>query len=104
MKIIPLQALPSQTVSVLLANQNCTINVYQKSTGMFLDLYVDSTLIIGGVIGQDRNKIVRDAYLGFVGDLAFIDSEGADDPVYTGLGGRFSLAYLEVSDLSAGAG
>jgi hypothetical protein len=104
MQIIPLQPVPSQTVAVLLADQNCQIKCYQKSTGMFLDLYVDDALIIGGVICLNLNRIVRSLYLGFIGDLAFIDSTGSADPIYTGLGDRFNLAYLEVSELPPGQG
>ena len=103
MLIVPLQAVASQTVAVQLAGQNCQINVYQKSTGLYCDLYVNGSLIIGGVICQNLNNIVRDLSLGFIGDLAFIDTQGSSDPDYTGLGGRFSLAYLELSDLN-GAG
>lgn len=99
MLIVPLQPLPSQVVSVLLANQPCLIELDQKSTGMFLNLYVNDALIIGGVVCENLNRIVRSAYLGFVGDLAFVDTEGASDPVYTGLGSRFNLAYIEQSEL-----
>lgn len=99
MLIVPLQPVPSQLVTVLLNNQPCQIQVDQKSTGLFLNLSVGNTLIIGGVLCEDRNRIVRSAYLGFLGDLAFLDDEGESDPVYTGLGSRFNLAYLEPSDL-----
>lgn len=101
MQIIPLLAVPSQNLEVTLANQTCQIVVYQKSTGLYLDLYVNNSLIIGGVICENLNRIVRSTYLGFVGDLAFIDNEGSADPYFTGLGGRFSLAYLEQSELTA---
>jgi hypothetical protein len=100
MQIIPLQPVPSQTVGAILANQTCTITVYQKRYGLFLDLYVGSTLIIAGALCQNLNRLVRSSYLGFVGDLAFIDNHGSADPVYTGLGSRYSLAYLEASDLN----
>jgi hypothetical protein len=99
MLIIPLTAVPAQTVEVILVQQSCRITVRQKSTGMYLDLYKSGALLIGGVICQDRNRIVRDAYFGFIGDLCFLDNEGREDPVFTGLGVRFSLAYLEVADL-----
>lgn len=99
MLIVPLQPVPSQIVSVLLANQPCQIEVMQKSTGMFLNLSVNNSLIIGGVICENLNRIVRNAYLGFIGDLAFIDNEGTSDPDYTGLGSRFDLAYLEAAEL-----
>ena len=103
MLIIPLQPTASQTVSVQLAGQNCQINIYQKSTGLYCDLYVNGVLIIGGVICQNRNRIVRDLYLGFIGDLIFIDTQSNTDPVYSGLGAQYVLAYLELKDLN-GAG
>lgn len=95
MLIVPLQAVACQSVSVVLGNQNCRINVGQKGDWVFLDLYVNDVLIIGGVICENLNRIVRNKYFGFVGDLTFIDNEGTNDPVYTGLGSRYSLAYLE---------
>lgn len=94
MQIIPLRPVPNQAVTVQLNGQNCQINVYQKPTAMFLDLLKDNAPVVMGAICENQNAIVRDAYLGFIGDIAFIDNEGSDDPVYTGLGTRFSLAYL----------
>jgi hypothetical protein len=101
MLIIPLQAVPSQTVNVTLANQNCAIDVYQNAYGLFCDLYVSNTLVIGGVVCQNLNRVVRDLYLGFVGDLCFQDTQGTEDPYFTGLGagGRFIFCYLTTTDL-----
>ena len=99
MLVLPLQPVPSQTFTTTLANQLCQINVYQKATGLFLDLYVSGAPVIYGVLCENLNRIVRNSYLGFVGDLAFFDNQGTDDPVYTGLGSRFSLIYLEAADL-----
>lgn len=107
MQIIALDPVPSQLVSALLGSQNCQIAVYQNSSGLFVDLYVDGELIIGGVIAQNLNRVVRSLYLGFTGDLAFIDNQGNADPYYTGLGGntsRFSFAYLAPTDLLPGEG
>lgn len=104
MVIIPLQAIPNQAVGVTLGGQVSQINVYQKSTGLFIDLYVNNVLIIGGVICQNLNRIVRSLYLGFSGDIFFIDNQGDTDPVYTGLGTRYSLAYVTASELPAGLG
>ena len=100
MLTIPLAAIPSQTVAVTLANQQCTINIYQNSTGLFCDLYVNNVLIIGGVICEDRNRIVRSAYLGFIGDLAFLDTQGNSDPFYEGLASRFAFLYLQEADIA----
>jgi hypothetical protein len=104
MKTIPLQPLPCQIVGVTLANQVCQIKVYQKFFGVFMDLYVNNKLIIGGVICENLNRIVRSLYLGFLGDLQFKDTQGSADVEYHGIGTRFVLQYLEVSDLAPGEG
>ena len=104
MQIIPIIDTPSQQVKVQLAGQNCYLNIYQNSYGLFIDVYIGGTLIIGGVICQNLNRIVRDIYLGFVGDLAFNDTQGTADPSSPGLGTRYQLMYLQVADLPPGQG
>jgi len=105
MLIVPLQAVPSQTLNIVLANQACTIDVLLKSTGLFVDLSVNSALIIGGVVALNAVRIVRDSYLSFIGDLIFVDIQpdpvtGPADPLYTGLGSRWLLFYLDAGELS----
>lgn len=107
--IIPLNAVSNQTVNCNLQNQSSQINVYQKTTGLFLDLYVNNTLIIGGVRCLWGNWIVRDAYLGFLGDLTWMDLKqhtamingtvqyAGDDPICTGIGNRWFLIYVPPS-------
>lgn len=104
MLIVPLQAVPSQVLGVQLNGQNCNLAIYQEGYGLFMDVTVDETLIIAGVICQNLNRIVRSLYLGFEGDFVFIDNQGNSDPYYSGLGTRYSLAYLEPSDLPPGQG
>jgi hypothetical protein len=101
MQIIPIQAVPSQAITVSLGDQNCQISIYQKQTGLFIDLYVNNTLLLAGVICENLNRIVRSAHFGFTGDLVFSDQHGTSDPVYTGLGTRYLLCYLEAADLTA---
>lgn len=100
MLIVPLNPVPSQLTSVLLSNQACQVKVYQKSYGLYIDVYLNNTLIIAGVICQNKNRILRSVYLGFAGDFIFIDNQGDANPDYTGLGGRFSLAYLSPEDIA----
>jgi hypothetical protein len=102
MLIVPLQPVPNQTLTVLLANQNCRINVYQKFFGLYMDIAIGAAApILTGGVCLDRNKMVRYSYLGFVGDLAFFDTQGTNDPTYDGLGSRYQLVYLEVADVAA---
>lgn len=99
MRKIPLRAVPAQAFSVVLGGQNCQVSVYQKSTGVYLDLQVNHEPVAMAVLCHDRVWLIREAYSGFVGDLSFVDTQGRDDPVYTGFGGRFQLMYREGTDL-----
>lgn len=110
MLIIPINDVPSQTLTIQLAGQNCKINLYQKTTGFYCDLFVDDSPVVVGVICQNLNRIVRSTYLGFIGDLNFFDTQGSAtipsngrDPASPGLGTRYLFQYLEASDLN-GAG
>jgi hypothetical protein len=92
---IPLVAVPSQTLTVQLGAQSCRINVRQRRTGLFVDLYVRDAPVFEGVKALDRCKLVRDAYLDFTGELFFADTQGTSDPDYTGLGGRFLFIWSD---------
>ena len=100
MLLIPIVDTFSQSVSAQLGGQSCTLSLYQKSIGFYCDVYVNDTLIIGGVLCHDQNLIVRDLYLGFVGDLMFLDTQGNDDPSSPGLGTRWQLYYLDAADVA----
>lgn len=106
MLLIPLQAVPNQTVSVLLSNQSVRLNVYLRGANLFMDVFqgVDDAAVIVGVICENKNRIIRDLYFGFQGDFAFYDTQAEADPEYTGLGSRYQLIYIEPSELPEGVG
>lgn len=107
MQLIPLQAIPNQTLQVQLNGQACTLEVVQFLYGMFITVFVGNTLIIASVICENNVRIVRSLYLGFLGDLIFLDTQGVSNPIYTGLGGplaRFQLCYLTPDELPDGEG
>lgn len=91
--VIPLVATPSQTLTVQLGDQSCRLDIRQRRSGMFVDLYLQDVPVFQGVKALDRNRLVRDAYLDFSGDLFFIDTQGTADPYYTGLGSQFVLVW-----------
>ena len=103
MLIVPVQATPNQTFAMLLGNQNCEITLTTRFYGLFFDLSVGNIPVRNGVICQNQNRLIRYQSLGFAGDFWFTDTQGSDDPVYTGLGSRFLLEYIEASDLAAAA-
>jgi hypothetical protein len=116
---IPLSAVPSQTLSIVLDGQSCQIAVYQKqpivdeygvAAGLFFDLIVGGVPIINTARCLDRTRILLDRqYLGVVGDFMFLDTAATQGgpptfnglpPYYTGLGAQFVLLYLEESDIA----
>jgi hypothetical protein len=92
--VIPCQALPNQTFNVSINGQPCTLAIWTRSTGLFMDLYVNGALIVGGVLCLNGVGILQDQYLGFNGELAFFDTQGSSDPTYDGLASRYLLVYL----------
>ena len=103
--IVPVLPIPNQLLTVQLSNQPTQLAIYAKASGLYMDVYVNGAPIIGGVICLNACAIVRSAYLGFVGDLAFIDNQpsalnGPGDPIYTGLGTRWPLYYFLPSELT----
>ncbi len=99
MQQISLQPVPSQQVQVVLDGQTCAISIYVKNQCMFFDLAVNGVQIAYAVQCKNLVSLVPTAYLGFSGWLVFMDSQGSSDPVYTGLGARWVLLYLDEADL-----
>jgi hypothetical protein len=93
-QVIPLAKVPYQTFSITLAGQRCRIALYQKAEGLFLDFSTGQTQIVTAMICRDRVKLLRYPYLGFIGNLAFIDTQGTSDPDYKSFGSRYVLSYL----------
>ena len=101
MKAIPLAAIPSQQIQVTLNGQNCQVNVYQKTTGLYFDLTVNGSPVTSGVRCLNFAELLADRQYLFTGDFLFFDTQGDTDPVYTGLGGasaRYQLSYIEPTD------
>ena len=99
MRIVPTTATPSQTLSIMLGGQNCQLAIRQKSTGVYLDVSVANKPVILSALCLDRVRLLRHQALGFVGNLAFVDTQGTTDPDYSGMGARWQLVYFEEGDL-----
>lgn len=101
---VPTSPLANQVFTISLGGQACQIELLQKGSGLYMNLYVNNNPIILGVICQNVNRIVRDIYLGFIGDFFFYDFQGKTDPIYSGLGSRYKLYYIEADELPPGVG
>lgn len=95
MNVIPLQAAPSQTLAVTLARQAAQIALRTNNGKLYFDLSLNGEYIVRTRICRNFQRLLLDAqYRGFKGDFMFVDLQGVDDPVYTGLNTRFLLVYL----------
>ena len=121
MQVVPLAAVPSQNFAINLAGQAVAISLYLLGAGAAAALYMD--LLLNGspvftaraarAYGGLPNTVARfmldsKHYLGFLGDLIFIDTQASptvptEDPMPSGLGTRWQLLYVSESDLE-GAG
>lgn len=106
MIIIPLKQVPNQNLVITLNNQVCTISLRQLGDYLYLSLALPSGQLLTNRMCLNRVLLVRQLYLGFVGDLAVVDMQGATDPganayqqLYTpGGSGRYALVYLAPGD------
>lgn len=96
---ISLDAVKEQMINVTLAEQQCSIRLVQRESGLYMDMSVSGTPLIQGVPCWYANRMVRYKYLGFIGDLIFLDLNGEKNPEYAGLGNRFNLYYLEEGEI-----
>jgi hypothetical protein len=110
MQIIPVRAVANQFLTVQLSGQPTQLSIYQRpipsgGASLYMDVSVNDALIIGGVLCLQGVAIVRTAYLGFIGDLAFFDTQpdplnGPQDPDYSGIGARWPLYYFTPDELT----
>lgn len=92
---VPLQPVPIQTLAVSVARQPAQIQLRQIGGSMYFSLETGGRSIVRTRVVRDRVRLLSGArYLGFAGDFAIVDLQGANDPVYTGLGSRFVLYYI----------
>lgn len=98
MQTVTLQATPTQSIKSVLGGQNCSISLSQKDQGLFVSIEVDAVPIVTAVIARDAVPLICRDYVGFSGNLLFVDTQGADDPLSAGLGSRWQLVYLTVDE------
>lgn len=100
MQLISLQPSKSQKVTVTLNGQTCQLKLHQRSDGFYIDLYINGEAKMLGVLCENCNFLVRYSYLGFSGDLVFVDTQGTSDPEWSGIGTRYRLYYLTADEIA----
>lgn len=95
MQIIQTTKEPSQVIKTILGDQQVQILLQQKRQGLLVDVNMNGIDIVTSALALNETPIVCREYLGFPGNLIFVDLEGNSDPTFDGLGDRFNLVYLE---------
>ena len=91
---IPLNPVPSQSIKVVLAGQNCEIKIYYRFGTMYMDLICNNSLVQSGAVCRNRASIVQVANNNFKGSLHFVDLLGESEPNYKDFQSRYSLLYV----------
>lgn len=107
MEIIPLIQYPNQELQIILANQDCTIKVYERSRYTFLDLMVGEQYIRRGQLCVPYAEILSEP-CDFAGNFYVIDTDAPEfeqeSPEYQEWNKRWFLIYLtadEIAELKA---
>ena len=92
-ELIPIRAVPSQTVQVSLAGQPCTLYLRELGGRQYISVSWAGEPICESVLIQDKTGIIRAPYTGFVGEIAAYDTQGDEAPSYEGWGDRWLLLF-----------
>ena len=102
---IPLRAEPSQALSLVLGGQDVTVRLFTRDIGgaprLFCDLMAGGVWVWRGRLCHNGQRLKLYDYLPFEGDLAFVDMQADDDPVWSGLGERWRLVWGTDADWAA---
>lgn len=93
--VIPVGAVAYQSLRVSLSGHAVRLTLQQRGTGLYAAVWVDGMAVLAGALCQDRTWLVRHNACALPGDMGFVDTQGTQDPDYTGLGSRFMLVYAE---------
>ncbi|MCX8748206.1 hypothetical protein ABV523_17905 [Snodgrassella alvi] len=83
---IPLNAAPNQTVSFVMDNKRWLVTLNSRLGNLYASIENDRDgVIINNRICLNKTPLSK--------NLVFIDTDGSQDPFYTGLNSRFFLVY-----------
>lgn len=85
---IPIQPIPNQSVAYQLNGSFYTIDILTRGEGLYIDVWTADGLSLSS------RALLSYAPVGF--GLQLVDTQGTDDPVYTGLGSRWLLQGLQL--------
>lgn len=96
---LPVKAEPNQRFSVVLNNQDCTIELFQRYDRLYLNLFVNDAPVVLGVVCLDRVNLAITSSPLFKGFLYFADTLGDSAPQWEGLGSRYWLIFAREEEM-----
>lgn len=100
MLLLPIKPEPNQRFSVVLDNQNCTFELYQRYDRIYASVYIDETPLITGVICLDCTSLMQTSTTAFSGFLCFVDTLGNEPPQWEELGTRWQLVFFSAREVA----
>lgn len=101
--IIPINAIPNQSLNVVLSNQNCTINLLSRNGNTFIDLFLNNVNILYAR-KLSLTPILPYEYLQsvFIGNLILLNNDGNlyQNPDYKLFGVTQSLLYYNIAEIN----
>ena len=95
---IPLMSVPNQRLQTQIDGITYALVLTQRTTGMFIDIYVDGVAACLGVVCIDRAPITA---LGYDGAFVFIDNSGNSvNPEWSLLNDSVFLYYVTAAELA----
>ena len=94
--------IPNQEFMILLDNQSCVVNIYQRAGRLYLDLYMDGDAVQVGSLLQPKAPTITRSDCPFKGNIRIVDTQSKPQyqaiPTYQELGSRFKVYYLSESE------
>lgn len=78
---------------VNIAGRMATIILRQLGGRQYFSMSSDGVVYVENTLIVDRVPLIRASYLGFPGDFMSVDTQGTENPSFTGWGSRFFLIY-----------
>lgn len=98
MQSIPLLAIPNQELNILLAGQECSIQVRQIGERLYFSLWIDDAAVALNNVILPCVPLLPGGAAGFSGNFMMVDTqakwEGQGVAQYGGLGDRWRLVYV----------
>jgi len=86
--VIPIQPIPNQSVSFVMNEISYTVDIDSIRDGLYVSVFQAGAYVL-------RNRALL-SYAPFGFGLQLVDTEGTEDPEYSGLGTRWLLmGYVE---------